>query len=500
MSGRRSPPAIWASSTRSRLGRLWTGQACVWSRGPTGCKFRCLYCHNPDTWTMTNGIPVTIAKAVEELRKYRHGLKVMSGGFTISGGEPLMQHRFVLKLFSAAKAMGIHTALDTNGYLGDRLTRRRPEDHRPGAAGYQDVGSGAPPPSHWHGHRPDAGFRAASGCPQTADLASFRPGAGADRRPGRHRAASPRSPAASAMSNESTCCRSTRWAAQVEAARHRVHFVTWNRRVRSSSSGVRGLPGRGVEEPIDDSSSSTRQGRLHSHFSILDDTDLALPADRWPSIRCLRRSLVLDVALRGYPCERGDFGSSLGAEPHKLDTAVLACDLAVRACGRVDDPAAFRRDLMPGRCVRVGWEPCPIARRPCTSAPSPTRRPGTATRVAEGVAAGRRRRGADRHPDVRLVDGILFRGRHSRVRAPRPEPKAVTSPILQPSINWLFAFIPVSLALEHRTRRSPSCSSRRRWRSCPSPGSSCSRPSSSPRAPATPSAACSTPPSATRRS
>jgi pyruvate formate lyase activating enzyme len=88
----------------------------------SGCQFRCLYCHNPDTWNMMNGIPVTIDKAVEELRKYRHGLKIMSGGLTLSGGEPLMQHRFALKLFSAARGMGIHTALDTNGHLGDRLS------------------------------------------------------------------------------------------------------------------------------------------------------------------------------------------------------------------------------------------------------------------------------------------------------------------------------------------------------------------------------------------
>lgn len=88
----------------------------------TGCMWRCLYCHNPDTWTMSNGIPVTVAKAAEELRKYRRGLKVMSGGFTLSGGEPLMQHRFAVKLFTAAKTMGIHTALDTNGFYGDRVT------------------------------------------------------------------------------------------------------------------------------------------------------------------------------------------------------------------------------------------------------------------------------------------------------------------------------------------------------------------------------------------
>ena len=88
----------------------------------SGCMWRCIYCHNPDTWKMTNGIPVTVTKAAEELRKYRHGLKIMSGGLTISGGEPLMQHRFVVKLFTAAKEMGVHTALDTNGYYGDRLS------------------------------------------------------------------------------------------------------------------------------------------------------------------------------------------------------------------------------------------------------------------------------------------------------------------------------------------------------------------------------------------
>ncbi len=88
----------------------------------TGCQFRCLYCHNPDTWNMSNGIPVTLGKATEELHKYRTGLKVMAGGFTLSGGEPLMQDRFAVRLLTAVHAMGIHTALDTNGRLGTRLT------------------------------------------------------------------------------------------------------------------------------------------------------------------------------------------------------------------------------------------------------------------------------------------------------------------------------------------------------------------------------------------
>lgn len=88
----------------------------------TGCMWRCRYCHNPDTWTITNGLPVSVARAAEELRKYRHGLKSMAGGFTLSGGEPLLQHRFAAKLLAASKAMGIHTAVETNGYFGDKLT------------------------------------------------------------------------------------------------------------------------------------------------------------------------------------------------------------------------------------------------------------------------------------------------------------------------------------------------------------------------------------------
>ena len=90
----------------------------------TGCMWRCLYCHNPDTWTMRNGIPVSVTRAIEQLGKYRHGLKVMSGGVTVSGGEPLMQRRFVFKLLAGAKKMGIHCAIETNGYLGAEVTEQ----------------------------------------------------------------------------------------------------------------------------------------------------------------------------------------------------------------------------------------------------------------------------------------------------------------------------------------------------------------------------------------
>lgn len=88
----------------------------------TACMFRCRYCHNPDTWTLSNGIPVTLEQAIDEVRKYANGLIAMKGGFTLSGGEPLMQDRFAVRLFAAIKEMGVHTAIETNGYYGDRLS------------------------------------------------------------------------------------------------------------------------------------------------------------------------------------------------------------------------------------------------------------------------------------------------------------------------------------------------------------------------------------------
>ena len=88
----------------------------------TACMFRCQYCHNPDTWTLSNGIPVTLERAIEGVRKYATGLKAMHGGFTLSGGEPLMQDRFAVRLLAAVKGMGVHTAMETNGFFGDRLS------------------------------------------------------------------------------------------------------------------------------------------------------------------------------------------------------------------------------------------------------------------------------------------------------------------------------------------------------------------------------------------
>jgi pyruvate formate lyase activating enzyme len=87
----------------------------------SGCQFRCIFCHNPDTWKSSNGTPVPLERAVEVVKQYRNSLRTMKGGLTISGGEPLLQHRFLTKLFPRIKQMGVHTDLETNGYFGDRL-------------------------------------------------------------------------------------------------------------------------------------------------------------------------------------------------------------------------------------------------------------------------------------------------------------------------------------------------------------------------------------------
>jgi len=88
----------------------------------SGCQFKCVFCHNPDTWKITNGTPVRLERALEVIAQYRNSLRMMKGGLTISGGEPLLQYKFLSKLFPAAHKTGVHTTLETNGYFGERLT------------------------------------------------------------------------------------------------------------------------------------------------------------------------------------------------------------------------------------------------------------------------------------------------------------------------------------------------------------------------------------------
>ena len=88
----------------------------------TGCLLRCQYCHNPDTWHKYNGHPVTVSRAMRQIGKYAHVLKIAKGGITISGGEPMLQRPFVTRIFRRCKELGLHTCMDTSGRLGDKMT------------------------------------------------------------------------------------------------------------------------------------------------------------------------------------------------------------------------------------------------------------------------------------------------------------------------------------------------------------------------------------------
>ncbi len=81
-----------------------------------GCALRCKYCHNPDCWCSTDGSETNIDELVEKIKKYKDFFDFSGGGVTVSGGEPLMQIKFVTELFKKLKALSIHTALDTSGY------------------------------------------------------------------------------------------------------------------------------------------------------------------------------------------------------------------------------------------------------------------------------------------------------------------------------------------------------------------------------------------------
>ena len=80
-----------------------------------GCQFKCLYCHNRDTWDFKAGEEVTVGKLMDEIRTYAPFFKASGGGVTASGGEASMQPRFVAELFRQVHAAGFNTCLDTNG-------------------------------------------------------------------------------------------------------------------------------------------------------------------------------------------------------------------------------------------------------------------------------------------------------------------------------------------------------------------------------------------------
>lgn len=107
------------------IGRIHSIESCGTVDGPgirfvvfmQGCPLRCQYCHNPDTWKYSDGTEMTVDELIQEAVKYKSYMRFSGGGITITGGEPLMQLDFVTKLIAACKEEGIHTAIDTSGYI-----------------------------------------------------------------------------------------------------------------------------------------------------------------------------------------------------------------------------------------------------------------------------------------------------------------------------------------------------------------------------------------------
>jgi pyruvate formate lyase activating enzyme len=88
----------------------------------SGCLLRCTYCHNPDTWHLKDGTYIPAKQVLDRLAGFAPALRSLDGGLTISGGEPMVQMAFTGEILAGAKKLGLHTAIETSGYLGDRVT------------------------------------------------------------------------------------------------------------------------------------------------------------------------------------------------------------------------------------------------------------------------------------------------------------------------------------------------------------------------------------------
>jgi pyruvate formate lyase activating enzyme len=86
----------------------------------SGCLLRCAYCHNPDTWHLKDGTHVSAQQVLDRLAGFASAIQALGGGLTISGGEPMVQLAFTKRIFAGAKKMGLHTAIETSGFMGDR--------------------------------------------------------------------------------------------------------------------------------------------------------------------------------------------------------------------------------------------------------------------------------------------------------------------------------------------------------------------------------------------
>ncbi len=113
----------FVNTLKSITGRIHSIETCGTVDGPgirfvifvQGCPLRCLYCHNPDCRDPDEGEVVTVEALMAEVKKYKSYLR--KGGVTVTGGEPLLQPNFVAEIFRRCHELGLHTALDTSGFV-----------------------------------------------------------------------------------------------------------------------------------------------------------------------------------------------------------------------------------------------------------------------------------------------------------------------------------------------------------------------------------------------
>lgn len=87
-----------------------------------GCPARCLYCHNPDSWGIGGGEPISVESVVHTAKR---GMPYYGreGGVTFSGGEPLLQGQFLIEAMDALAEEGIRSVIDTSGTWADEFTK-----------------------------------------------------------------------------------------------------------------------------------------------------------------------------------------------------------------------------------------------------------------------------------------------------------------------------------------------------------------------------------------
>ena len=82
-----------------------------------GCHLRCKYCHNRDTWDIKAGEKNTVDELIKKILRSKPYFEVSGGGVTVSGGEPLIQAKFITELFKKLHEYGINTCIDTAGSI-----------------------------------------------------------------------------------------------------------------------------------------------------------------------------------------------------------------------------------------------------------------------------------------------------------------------------------------------------------------------------------------------